>query len=108
MKDWRIWALLIGLYLVVKMCGGCGGSSDVDKAELQSAIHCLYDARIDDVDVSSVKKVKSTPPTYKVEYSYYYLGRCIDAEAYCSLKEDGKIEKIWNKNKTRDYRYSAW
>lgn len=30
MKDWKIWALLIGLYLVVKMCGGCGGGDSYD------------------------------------------------------------------------------
>lgn len=28
MKDWKVWALLIGLYLVVKMCGGCNACSD--------------------------------------------------------------------------------
>lgn len=27
MKDWRVWALLIGLYLVIRMCGGCNGCS---------------------------------------------------------------------------------
>lgn len=108
MKDWRIWVALIVLFFLVRMCGGCGSSSDVDKTELESAIHCLYDARIYDVEVSSVKKVKKSPPTYKVEYSYYYLGRCINNEAFCTLKEDGKIDKIWDKNKTRDSRYSAW
>lgn len=25
MKDWKVWALLIALYLIVKMCGGCNG-----------------------------------------------------------------------------------
>ena len=23
MKDWKVWALLIGAYLLAKMCGGC-------------------------------------------------------------------------------------
>ena len=109
MKDWRIWAAIIVLFFLIRMCGGCGSSSDVDKAELESAIHCLYDARIYDVEVSSVKKVKNSPPTYKVKYSYYYLGRCVDGkEAFCTLKEDGKIDVIWDENKTRDHRYSAW
>lgn len=27
MKDWRVWALLIGLFVLVKMCGGCNGCS---------------------------------------------------------------------------------
>ena len=108
MKDWKIWFGAVVLFLMVKTCSGCGSSSDVDKEELQSAIHCLYDARIYDVEVSTVKKVKSNPPTYKVKYSYYYLGRCVDAEAYCTLKENGKIDVIWNENKTRDSRYSAW
>lgn len=27
MKDWKTWALLIGIYLLVKMCGGCEGCS---------------------------------------------------------------------------------
>lgn len=35
MKDWRVWALLIGLFLLVKMCGGCvgcgGGRLDLSK-----------------------------------------------------------------------------
>ena len=68
----------------------------------------MYDARIYDVDISSVKKVKDTPPTYKVKYSYYYLGREVYNEAFCTLKEDGKIDVIWDKDKTRDHRYSAW
>ena len=108
MKDWRFWTIIIALFILIRMCGGCGGSSDVDKAELESAIHCLYDARIYDVEVASVKKMKSSPPTYKVKYSYYYLGRCVEAEAYCTLKENGKIDVIWDKDKTRDSRYSAW
>ena len=32
MKDWRFWVLLIAVYLLVKMCGGCKGcgcSSDI-------------------------------------------------------------------------------
>lgn len=34
MKDWRVWALVIGLYLLVKMCGGCNGcSSGLDLSE---------------------------------------------------------------------------
>ena len=101
MKDWRIWAAIIVLFFLIRMCGGCGSSSDVDKAELESAIHFLYDARIYDVDISYVKKVKSTPPTYRIEYSYYYLGRCVDAVAYCSLREDGKIKIIWDESKTQ-------
>ena len=34
MKDWRFWVLLIAVYLLVKMCGGCEGcSSDSDIPE---------------------------------------------------------------------------
>lgn len=30
MKDWKTWVLLIGIYLLVRMCGGCNGcNSDV-------------------------------------------------------------------------------
>lgn len=105
MKDWKIFAILLSLFLVVI---SCGSSSDVDKVELESAIHCLFDAKIYDVDISSVKKVKNSPPTYRVKYSYYYLGREVQKEAFCTLKEDGKIDVIWDENKTRDHRYSAW
>lgn len=27
MKDWKTWVLLIGLFLMVKTCGGCEGCS---------------------------------------------------------------------------------
>ena len=36
MKDWRVWALLIGLYLVVKMCGGCDGCNGCGSDESSS------------------------------------------------------------------------
>lgn len=28
MKDWKVWALLVALFLLVKMCGGCNACSD--------------------------------------------------------------------------------
>ena len=28
MKDWKIWALVIGICLVIKICGGCNGCGD--------------------------------------------------------------------------------
>lgn len=31
MKDWRFWALLIVIYLLVKMCGGCNGCGSDDE-----------------------------------------------------------------------------
>lgn len=30
MKDWKTWVLIIGIYLVVKMCGGCDGCESHD------------------------------------------------------------------------------
>ena len=35
MKDWKLWALLIGLYLVGKMCGGCEGCSGCSSDEIK-------------------------------------------------------------------------
>jgi len=35
MKDWKVWALLVALFLLVKMCGGCNACSD-DNANNES------------------------------------------------------------------------
>ena len=36
MKDWKVWALLIGLYLVAKMCGGCNACSSYGDVRSES------------------------------------------------------------------------
>lgn len=36
MKDWKVWALLIGVYLLVKMCGGCNACSSYGDVRSES------------------------------------------------------------------------
>ena len=43
MKDWKTWALIIGLYLLVKMCGGCNGcGGSVPKPDLEELKKKIY------------------------------------------------------------------
>jgi len=36
MKDWKTWVLLIGIYLLVKMCGGCNGCNSGSSTDYSS------------------------------------------------------------------------
>ena len=44
MKDWRLWVFLIGIYLMVKMCGGCKGCDGIPKG----MVECQQCGRIEE------------------------------------------------------------
>ena len=33
MKDWRTWVMLIGVFFLIQMCGGCSGCSSMRTCE---------------------------------------------------------------------------
>ncbi len=101
MKNWKFWALLIGLYLVVKMCGGCdgcGSSPHWSKESIENAIEIRLISRynIDYPHVIDIKQTAENPPTYEFEYEYVdrLTGARNQRTGHCTFYEDGQIRDI--------------
>ena len=102
MKNWIIGIAVV--FLLIYMCNG-DDSSDVNEKQLIECVWGFVDARIYDVEIESVKRVEKTPPTYKFKYSYYYNAREVKGTGYCTLDENGNINKAWNDHRMRTYNY---
>lgn len=102
MRNWIIGAVVI--LLLLYLCSG-NDSSDVKQEQLVECVWGFVDARIYDVEIESVKKVEKTPPTYKFKYSYYYNANEVKGTGYCTLDENGNINKAWNDHRMRTYNY---
>ena len=96
--------LIVAVLLLLYMCSG-DDSSDVKEKQLIECVWGFVDARIYDVEIESVKKVENTPPTYKFKYSYYYNAKEVKGIGFCTLDENGNINKAWNDNRIRTYNY---
>lgn len=102
MKNWIL--LILAALFLLYTCSG-DDSSDVKEKQLIECVWGFVDARIYDVEIESVKKVEKTPPTYKFKYSYYYNAKEVKGTGFCTLDENGNINKAWNDNRTRTYNY---
>lgn len=83
MKDWKLWAILIGLYLVVKMCGGCNGCGSYGDVRSES--------------ISELKQIikesgKITEDEAKALVIHYILNNMKDPNSYESVSW-GPLEK---------------
>ena len=58
MKDWKVWGLLIGLFLLVKMCGGCNGCGGEDYSWLNGTWVCnmQYGSIIVEIDGNHIQE----------------------------------------------------
>ncbi|MBP5715280.1 MAG: hypothetical protein J6X07_11370 [Prevotella sp.] len=97
MKDWKVWAFCIALFLLVKMCGGCNGcgSSGLDTDALEIRLIGKY--HYTDVHINSYKKVKDDPPTFEFEYDYTLrsVGIRQTRTGHCTLYPDGDFKDIY-------------
>ena len=78
---------------------------DVNQKQLIECVWGFVDARIYDVEIESVKKVGKNPPTYKFNYSYYYHAHEVKGTGFCTLDENGNINKAWNDHRMNTYNY---
>lgn len=102
MKNWIIG--FVAALLLLYMCSG-DDSSDVNQKQLIECVWGFVDARIYDVEIESVKKVGKNPPTYKFNYSYYYHAHEVKGTGFCTLDENGNINKAWNDHRMNTYNY---
>ena len=93
MKNWKTWALLIGLYLLVKMCGGCNGCGDkINKSALEDEIERRYGMEVR--HINSVEKVNDDPETYKFVFEWNMRGIRERQSGFLYLYDDGTVDKI--------------
>lgn len=103
MNNKWIYGILLVAFLVY-MCGG-DDSSDVKNDQLVNCVHGFVDGRIYDVEINSVKKKNSSPPTYEFHFSYMYLAHQVNGTGYCILDANGNIKEAWDDTKRLEYNY---
>ena len=93
MKDWRLWVFLIGIYLMIKMCGGClGCGNGISKGDLMDAIEDRYG--MDVRHINSIEKVQRNPETYRFVFEWNMGGIRERQSGYVYLFKDGAIDRI--------------
>ena len=101
MKDWRLWAFLIGIYLMIKMCGGCNGcgsDSDTSDDEFKRAIEIRLISKFnaESPHISTIEKISDNPSTYRFEFDYKDVyGNWQHKTAHCTFWEDGELKEIY-------------
>lgn len=103
MKNSWIYGILSVAFLVY-MCGG-DDSSDIKYEQLRQCVFGFVDARIYDVEVGSVNKTGSNPPTYEFQYSYMYNGKQVNGTGHCILDANGNIKEAWDYHKRIEFNY---
>lgn len=95
MKDWKTWILLIGLFFLVKMCGGClgcsGSAPKPDLEELKKKIYYQtgwqpYQFSFDKLELSV-----EDPPIYEFKIKGPYGS---SKTGQVSVYEDGSIKNV--------------
>ena len=98
MKDWKSWAVIIGIYLLFKMCGGCDGcgSSRFDMESVENAIEIHLISKVHaDPHITTIKQTSDNPPTYRFEYEYLDRnGIRQHRTGSCTFYEDGQIRDL--------------
>ena len=98
MKDWKTWAVIIGIFLLVRMCGGCDGcnSSGFDMESVENAIEIHLISKVHaDPHVTTIKQTSDNPPTYNFEYEYVdRYGIRQHRSGFCTFYEDGQVKDL--------------
>lgn len=96
MKDWKTWVLLLGIYFLVKMCGGCEGCSGCsgvpkpDKAELIQKIARQQGVQPYEITIEELELAVKDPPIYDLKiksHGFHMTGQV-------SVYNDGSIKNV--------------
>lgn len=92
MNNWKTWAVIIGVFLLFRMCGGCNGGGDINKDALKSAIERRSGKDVR--HINSVEKVNDAPLTYKFVFEWNMEGIRERQSGFVYLYDDGTVDKI--------------